>query len=75
MIERFDQGAAADQFAQAIEAHGIEPFEDVAIFAMLRRAAMLVDEPLNLFKAGDDALLARCPAGRLGRLGFDSQLG
>ena len=47
------------QRPQTIEAHGIEPLEDVAVFAMLRRASMLLDEALNLLEAGDDAFFAR----------------
>ena len=62
MIEGFKQGAAIVQLAQAIEAHGIQPLEDVAVFPVLRGAAVLFDEPLNLLEAGDDALLARRPA-------------
>ena len=41
MIEGLKQGAAIGQLAQAIESHGIEPLEDVAVLAVLRRAAML----------------------------------
>ena len=68
MIERRKQRAAVLKRAQAIEAHGIEPLEDVAVFAVLRGAAVLLDEPLDLLEPGDDALLARRPAALLLRL-------
>ena len=42
---------------------------------MLRRAAVLLDEALDLLEAGDDALLARRPARFLLRLGLDAKLG
>ncbi|MGB3486512.1 MAG: hypothetical protein WBA62_00270 [Xanthobacteraceae bacterium] len=75
MIEGFDHGAAIGLPAQLIETHGIQPFEDVTILAMLRGAAMLVDETLNLLEPGDDPFLARRPAGFLLCLGFDAKLG
>ena len=54
--------------AQAVEAHGIQPLENVAVFPMLRGAAVLLDKPLNLLESGDDALLARRAAALLLRL-------
>ena len=74
MIEGFKHGAAIGQLAQTIEAHGIQPLEDVAVFAMLRRAAVLLDETLNFLEAGDDPLLARRPARFLLRLDLDAKL-
>ena len=62
MIERLQQRPEFGKLAQAIETDGIEPLEDVSILAMLRRAAMLLDEALDLFKTRDDALLAVRPA-------------
>ena len=59
MIQRRKQHAALRQSAQAIEANGVEPLEDVAVFSMLRGATMLLEETLNLLESGDDALVAR----------------
>ena len=67
LVERGHQGATVRMGAQAVEAHGIEPLEDVAVFAVLRGAAVLLDEALDLLEPGDDALLARrAPALLLG---------
>ena len=68
MIERLEKRSAFLQRAKAIKAHGVEPFEDVAIFAVLRRMAVLLDKALNFLKSGDDALLARGAAALLLRL-------
>ena len=65
MIERREKGTALVQRAQAIEAHGIEPLEDVAILTVLRRATVLFDEPLNFLEARDDPFLARRAAALL----------
>ena len=51
MVQRRQQRAAFLQRAQAVEAHGIEPLEDVAVFAMLRGAAVLLDKALDLLEA------------------------
>ena len=45
--------------AQAVEPHRIKPLENVAVFAMLRRATVLLGEALDFLEAGDDALLVR----------------
>ena len=45
------------QLPKAIEAHGVEPFEDVPIVAMLRQPAMFCNKPLDVFEAGDNPLL------------------
>ena len=74
MIEGFKQGAAIGQLAQAIEAHGIQPLEDVAVLAVLRSAAVLLDETLNLLEAGDDPLFARRPACASVCLDLDAKL-
>ena len=62
MVEGLKQGAAVGQRAKAIETHGIQPLEDIAIFPMLGSTAMLFDETPDLLEAGDDPLLAGCPA-------------
>ena len=73
MIEGLKQATAFRQLAQAIEAHGIQPLEDVAVLPVLRSTAVLLDESLDLLEAGDDALLARRPAALL-RLDLDAKL-
>jgi hypothetical protein len=74
MVERFKQGAAVAQLAETIEAHGVQPVEDVAVFAVLRSPTMLLDKTLDLFEPGDDPLLARRPARFLLRLNLDAKL-
>jgi hypothetical protein len=64
-IHRLHQQPAFLQLPDAVEADGVEALEDVAVLAVLRRAALLVDEALDLLEAGDDPLLARGPASRL----------
>jgi hypothetical protein len=58
MVQRRKQGAAVRKCAQAVEADGIQPLEDVAVFPVLRGAAMLLDETLDFLEPGDDAFLA-----------------
>ena len=65
MVERHEQGAAFFLIAQAIQAHGIQALEDVFIIAVARRMAVLLNKTLNVFEAGNDALLARSAAGLL----------
>jgi hypothetical protein len=43
------------QFAQLIQAHGIQALEDIAVFAMQWGAAVGLIEALNVLEAGDDA--------------------
>jgi hypothetical protein len=73
MIEGIKQHAALVQLAETIEAHGKEPLENVAAFSMLRGAAVLLDETLNLLEPGDDPLLAGRPARVLLRLDLDTE--
>ena len=74
MIDGGEQGEAVVQRSEAVETHGVEPLEDVAILPVLRRAAVLRDEPLNLLEAGDDPLLAGRPARLILRLDLDAKL-
>ena len=74
-IEGSEQVAGLFQPAQAIEADSIEPLENVAIFAMLRRAIMLFVEADDILEAGDDPLLARGVGSGLRRLDCDAQFG
>ena len=67
MIEGLEEGAALLEGANAVQPNGVEPFEDIAVLAVLRRAAMLLDETLDLFEARDDPLFSRRSAGRLVR--------
>ena len=46
-----------------VEAYRVQPLENVAVLAVLRRAAVLFDEALNVLETGDDPFLARRPAG------------
>ncbi|MCS3476262.1 hypothetical protein M2212_003108 [Bradyrhizobium elkanii] len=62
MVKLFDHSSALRLYAKTIEAHGVKALEDVAIFAVLWRAAMLLDETLYLLEAGDYSLFASCPA-------------
>ena len=74
MIQRLKQHATLVEHTKPIETHRIQPFEDVAVFSMLRRAAVLLDEPLNLLEARDYPLLARCPTRFLLGLSLDAKL-
>ena len=70
-VDGREQGVKLGLLAQAIQPHGIQPLEDVAIFAVLGRAAMLLDEIDDVLEARDDPLLARrAPAARLGLDGY-----
>ena len=59
LIHSRQQRTAVLKLAQAIKPHRIKPLEDVALFAVLRRAAMLIVEFENVLKARDDPLLLR----------------
>jgi hypothetical protein len=74
MVEGLKYATAVGLLANAIEAHGIQPLEDVAVFPVLRGTAMLLDETLNLLKACDDTLFARRPARVFLRLDLDAKL-
>ncbi len=58
-VERSKKRPAFLKRAKTVQTNGIEPFEDVAIFAMLRGMTVFFDEALDFFESGDDALLAR----------------
>ena len=42
MVKRRQQAARIFQFPQPIQPHGLEPFEEIPIFPMLRRLAFLL---------------------------------
>ena len=65
MVQWNQHGAAIRERPQAVEPHGVKPLEDVAVFAVLRWATVLLIETLDFLKPGDDALLARRAAARL----------
>src|SRR5437764_14383696 len=46
MIEGFKHGASVGQLSKAIETHGVQPLEAVAVLPMPRGTAMLLDETL-----------------------------
>lgn len=58
MIKRRQQGAAIVQRAQLVEPYGVEPFEYIALLAVLGRTAISFDESLNFFEACDDAFVS-----------------
>ena len=69
VVERLQDRPALLERTQPVETHGVEPLEDVAVVAVLRRASVLIHEALDLLEARDDALLARRAPGRLLGLG------
>jgi len=58
-IERRQQLASLGQRAQEIQTHGIEPLENITIFAALWQPAIFDHESLDIFKPGNDPLLQR----------------
>jgi hypothetical protein len=74
MVERRQQRATILECAQPVEAHCIKPLEDVEVLAMLGSPAVLLDEPLDLLKAGNDSLVARGAPDRLRWLGEVGEL-
>lgn len=60
-----EQGPAVFQSAQAVQPHGVEPLEDVAVIAVLRQAAVFLKEAFDILKPRDYALLARGVGGLL----------
>jgi hypothetical protein len=58
MVERRKNGTALFQRPQAVEAHCVKTFENVAAFAVLWSAPMLFDETLYFLEASDDAFFA-----------------
>jgi hypothetical protein len=66
--------AAIFKGSQAVEANGVEPLEDVAVFPMHWGIAMGIDEALNFLEARDDALFAWRATALLFRLRELSQL-
>ena len=56
-IEFAQNLAALLRFAHAVQSHGIEPLEYVALFAVTGRPAVLLHEPLDFLEACDDAFV------------------
>ncbi len=46
------------RFAQPIKAYRVKPFEDIAVFPVLRRSAVFYHKPLDLLEARDDPLFS-----------------
>ncbi|WP_278395026.1 hypothetical protein [Sphingobium yanoikuyae] len=69
------QIVAFRQRTQPIEPDGVQPFENIAILAVLRRATMLVAEFQDILEAGDDPLLARGVGAKLLGRQVDAQFG
>jgi hypothetical protein len=74
VIERLKLGAAIGELPKTIEAHCVQPLEDVAAFPVLRGVAVFLDETLNLLETGDDPLFARRAARLSLRLDLDAEL-
>src|SRR5690606_20700469 len=58
MIKGCQQLAAFLKGAQTLQAHGIEPLENVSFFAVLWSTAMLLDKTLNFLKTSNNPLFA-----------------
>ena len=58
MVQRGDERLALLLFADAVEAYGMDPLEDVPAFPVVRHPPMRLDEALNLLERRDDPLLA-----------------
>jgi len=69
MVERLKKRSAFLKLTKAVETHGIEPLEDVAILSMLRSMTVLLDKALDFLESSDDALVARGAPTLLFRLG------
>ena len=64
---RREEGVKFGLLAQAVQADGVKPFENIALFAVLRRPAVLLHEIDDVLKSREDAFLARrMGAGLLG---------
>ena len=59
MVEWCQQGAAFLERPQALQAHSVQPLEDIYPLAMLRYPPLLRHEALDPFEPGDDPLVAR----------------
>jgi len=59
--------------AQAIQTHRIQPFENVAVLAMLGRTAMRLHEPQDVLETCDQPLLLGRMGGGLVGCRFDAQ--
>jgi hypothetical protein len=64
-----EEGVKFRLLAQAVQAEGIKPLENVALFAVLRRSAVLFHEIDDVLKARENTFLARRMGA--GLLGFD----
>ena len=73
LIQANQKFTAVIKFTKPVKPHGIQALEDVPILAMLRRSAMLFEEPNDVFEPCNDALLAWRVGARLGRLDLDSK--
>ena len=65
MVQRLKQGTAIRAFAYAVKSHRIQALEYVEVFAMTRRASMLLREALDLFKTSNDTLITGRTSGFL----------
>ena len=72
-IQRGENRKALFLFADAIQPHRMNPLEDVAPLAVLRRTAVSFDEALDFLEARNDPLLARRADGRILRFDIDAE--
>ena len=72
-VEIAQQLARVGLVAQAVEADGVEPLEDVPVLAVLGGAAMFLAEADDVLEARDDPLLARRAGARLRRDRLDAK--
>ena len=68
MIERREQCLAFLPRAQTVEPHRVQPLENVPALPVPGRVTVLLEEPLYLLEARDDAFLAGRTAALLVRL-------
>ena len=69
------QHAAFLDRAEPVEAHRVEPLEDVAVLAVAGGVTVLLHEPLDFLEACDDPFLSRRPSDRLLGLSEVRELG
>ena len=59
MIEGPDEITAFRQLGDPVKTNGINPFENVSLFTVLRGMAMLFDKALDVLKPCNDPFLLR----------------
>ena len=75
MVQRHQHGPAVLLRPQPVQAHSIQPLEDIPSLNMLRRSAVLDNEALNFLETSNDPLLLRRASALFFGLGELVQLG